>query len=481
KISHNQEKEVILFNTLNIPFDGYQMIHLCFPEGTSGFDLYDTDNSRLSYQIIKGYQGDIRYRETSLNEADVLVKATIPPVGFTTLTVKEKENEKKKESFNLEEDIDFMLKSSSTQTVDTGALRVKVSKGELIEVTGKEGEILYRNLNHDFNKVTYIKTNPHQKNAWLFSNQYIGQDDFITDTYQFEEYGPLRWKYVVDGHIGNNQVRKEMIFYKDKREIDLVTEINCKKNNTGFFKVQFNTSEQPDISADIPFGIEKREIDKEPFGMITDNPVDNLERLHKGSFYAKSFISFKDDFSRKSLIGTDCGKYYLYDADFKAVSLILTRVINREECIGWEESTPQYLDCEGRHAFHYTLSFEKEHDLTSSVSLARQKMTGVDSISVKTKSKGSIPCELSLMSIDGEGFMMTSFKKNKDSYLIRGYESLGKETEIKIECMKKIQSAVLTDFMNQPLYDERKSLIEEQTLKITLKPYEIINLELQMV
>jgi Alpha-mannosidase len=482
----NIKKQFVLFNTLNWEREEIVPLHIAQPTGGRQFKLVDQCGNELMYQVNGIYKGDVQYKDTWFDEIDILAKVRIPALGYVSLDFVEKESGIAKENFNIDEDdIDLKLVGSYCQTIDTGAFKVAIREGRIVGISDSDGKSVYDLKDNvtPINEIRFTRVSHHPKTAWLSFSHYQAVNRFQPDSWKWLEYGPLRWKVLVDGNVGPHRVRQEIILYKDKKYIDFNVDIDCVAGQTGFFSAAFPIDKGSRMMADIPFGVEERNISVEPYGKVSDNIVDNIERFSKGIFYARSWIDYNYGGIGNSFISENCGNYYLLDDDSN-VSVILTKAIDYEKSTDWMKHSHQWINCEGRSSFKYTLYMhEREEDLYKIAKLAREKAIKIDAeAKLGSLEKAVIPISLSMLDIQGDSIIISVFYKCEGRYILRFYESSGKISNVKIKSYRKLKNVSPVDFFGNMISREAITVSDDGlNLETVVRPWEIVNLAIDFI
>lgn len=477
----NFQKQLTIFNVLNWEREDIIFIHISQPKGGKHFKLVDQNGKEIPYQVKEVYRGDVPYSDSWFDEIDILAKVSTPPLGYSTINIIDAQEGTMQESFNIRDtQIDY---SSDYQIINTGELIVQFREGRIIRIEDSQGICLYERKQNDvlFNDIKFTRVKHNSRAAWLYW-EYEGTDHFQPDKWTWEEYGPLRWKIVVEGSIGINRVYQEIVLYKGKRHIDFNVTIDCMDSSTGFFSADFPSDKETKIVADIPFGIEERDIMKEPYGRLTERPEDNIERIsNKGLFYAKSWIHYCLAEYGNALISENCGNYFKFDENAGAVSVILTRVFDYKNCSDWMKHSHPSVDCRGRNHFKYSVCMNvKEEELYSVMKLAKEKAFKLDVTTKLGQLDGvSYPCDLSMLDMLGDSVMISAFYKEGDQFILRVYEGNGKKARLKIKSYVKLDSVRAVDFLGCPV-DRNEVILSSDgcIFETDISPWEIVNLAL---
>lgn len=247
KIETRSNRQYVVFNTLNWEREEFILLNIPSVKGTGKLCITDPYGKELEYQVINVSKGDINYLNTKYDEISVLTRVKIPPLGYSTINVfidkrfnntfnnnpgnisgNASNNASNNGSIKPEiENTDFSSMNEYSQIIDTGKIKVKFCEGRITNIWNENNDIIYdinsthnvnnaQNDNNDkcsncinFGDIMFTRIIPRTKTSWLLSSDFQGIDSLIPKTWKWEEYGPLQWKYVVNGYVGKNELNKK--------------------------------------------------------------------------------------------------------------------------------------------------------------------------------------------------------------------------------------------------------------------------------
>lgn len=476
-------KLAIVLNTLGWEREEIVPLHLSFPTGGKSFQLIDCSGATLDYQIRDIFVGDVPYKGATFDEATVWVKVTLPAMGHAAIRMREIPLEEQSESMGLEaEHIDFRLNGGSTQTVDTGEIKVVFSNGKIEKVTDLSGNTLF-SLSESasgLGDLQFTHVNHHAKAAWLFFSHHQGADFFQPLKWEWEEFGPLQWTYAVSGTLGSHKVKQRIILQKHRSAIQFDVELICSEALTGFYTAAFPTDTVPAIQAGIPFGSEKRNPAAERYGKLTDQMIDNIERTWQGLFYAQEWVGYSNRNRRNSLIGTDTGQYYVHDEERHSLSIVLTRSFDLSRSEDWMKHVHPSAECLGVNSFHYTLVFHAEEEATelAAIKLAKESLfRPIIGQRLNCEPEGGYDGNSQLIKLSGDSVIVSALYKDEGQYIFRAYEAAGVPCKFSLQMPVPLSEVKLTNFVGE-LVSEHRLQWDRRTgiVEVELAPREIMTL-----
>jgi len=484
KLTCSDRKQYVIYNTVSWERKEIIPLHIVQPAGGKKYKLADSSGRDVPYQICNTFKGDVPYQGAEFDEMDILAEVTVPGMGYNSLYIVEENVKGKRVDFGLDGvDIDFKIKGASSQTVDTGEIKVIFKEGSIFCVMDKEGRIVYdkKTGRPVPGSIRFTKVRHHEEMAWFFFKHYQGVAHFVPVHYRWEEYGPLRWKYVTEGFAGVQKIRQEIALSKGSKHIDFNTDIECMESRTGFFSAEFPMDNGSKITADIPFGIEERDIANEPYGQLSEDLFENIERYWEGVFTARSWVDYGLGGKRNSLVSENCGHYFMLDEDNESISIILTRVINNEESKDWVRHSHPYNKCAGKHNFKYSLFVHGEDDGLMDVTRFSRELAAKlepEAVIGGNPEGRYLPDKLSILDIKSESAVVSAFYNEDNRYILRIYEAKGIESKIEVKSAVTMDTVAPVDFNGNIVkrgsvdFSENKS-----SFSTILKPWEIINLQ----
>lgn len=244
-----------------------------------------------------------------------------------------------------------------------------------------------------------------------------------------------------------------IILYKDLDRIDIEMEADWWEDHM-MLKVAFPVNiESDEATYEIPFAFIKR--------------TTKFETLKEKARFETPALRWAD------LSGQDAGisllnkGKYGYDIHGNVMKLSLLR----------SPTWPDPIADRGKHGFTYSL-YTHKGDVTSgdTIKRARELNTPLKAEMAHTKT-GSLPVELGFFIVNSDSVILETIKKAEDgdAYILRLYESKGKESSVEIKCYRPPVSVFETDLMEN--VGEAVAL-ESNTIRLNLEKFEIKTIRL---
>ena len=440
-ISFKKKDDFVIFNSL--PYERREKVYLTisFPTGVSSFHLIDGKNKKLPFQII-----DVNEKLEKKWEYKILTKVNLPSSGFTTVSV-----------------IPEKFYKKPLRKID---FEIKFEDSEIVEVNYKK-EKYSTTVENSFGKINLYKVNT--KKGSLHVGPITGKEEVKWKGVEIKNDGEIFTFYYSEGKIGNHEVRRKILVYKDEPKIEIETEIFWKKED-GFLTIEFPKVFKGKIYGDTPFAVEEKNIEEEIYG---DFKKVGIERQRENMFYAKSFINYTDGKKSISYINTDATHYYV-SFDKSIGNILLNGITYRP---GWERFINKTAIGEGVHRFTSFLIFHAgKWNRVNLPFLSRCLLTKPEIVFAETQCKKSkFPGSFSFFEIKNKNLILTSFYKEKNWYFLRFYESEGKKTDTEIVFPMKVKEIYKVNFMGKKM----EKLNPGREIKIKIKPWEIVTLKIK--
>ena len=445
-----EKKLLIAFNPLPWERTSYIPVILSFPQKTpSAFRLINGQGKEIPYQKI---------REVGLPgwELEVLVKISIPPLGYNTIRV-ELEEPKSLEG--------------------AGFLEPIWQEGEIMGFRDEElGEIGLGKGSHGFASPVLFLVDV---SAELHMGRILEKKRVKWDSLEKINDGPLLKSFLRKGKVDSHKIEQKFYLYTGERRIEFETFIDW-RGEDGFIALAMPLPFEGELYGDTPFAVERKDITKEIYGNV-EGSGGNIERRREGAFFAKSFIDWCNTHKGIAYISHDGDRYYIFDEEDRSIYHILINSIIT--CEGWEKDINYQWKGIGLHRFRGSILLHrgdwKEGKLYNQALLLRHPP---DMVFLDEKNKDvpshPLPHFFSFLSIHPENLVLTTFYSDGGAFYLRFYEVEGKTTDAKIKLPFKIKEAIATDFLGNPLEGVDIEVGgNELTLKV--KPWKIITLILK--
>ncbi|HID11573.1 MAG TPA: hypothetical protein EYP17_09790, partial [Candidatus Latescibacteria bacterium] len=324
----SEGKPILVFNPLSWARQDVASVHLTFPmRGKRSLEVRTPDGHLLPHQMVAE-----PYENGTLKEADLWFPTDVPAVGYRTFYVTDHEFPPTSTPFH-----------GDPSRLENEALRLSFEEGHLISIfdKGTKTEHIARGKGGANTLRFYVieDTGPYH---------YGPVKDIVEPVVEHVEIvadGPIFSTLRTSGHLGDHGVVQDVTLHHTLQRIDLRTEIQC-AGGDGFFRVHFPLSYPGRLSAHIPFGVEDRDVTREPYG--------SLERRRENVFYASEWVDYSDGQKGLTLIGALGVQGFHFDPDHRILSHTLLKAIRHPQQ-DWERFETRRREAKGKHVFHYAL------------------------------------------------------------------------------------------------------------------------------
>ncbi len=437
-------------------------LHVTTPYGFDSIRLEDTEGNILPYQVTEVFIADKPYARTC-NSADLLVRVKLPAAGWTTVTAYPCDDPLPYTETELDDyHATYPLgRDDAPLTVDTGAIKVTFQSGQLIEV-----EHGGRRITGNFGHLSFSQFKPKSLTwtaIWGDTEDYA----FIPSAWGLIRNGKLRYIYRVKGTIGTAQATMDITLDRGSPRIDYSVTLDCEKNE-GIFTASFPCDTDTELYADVPYGIEHRDLSSEPSSECQGHCEDPShyffwESAWRGQFFARNFALFRVNGVDTALISDTCSMYYSLRRDLGTVSLLLNgqhdmTVHSDNRTDKWIRLvSPSFLGLgSNTFAFSYcpfdnVAQDELFHKVMLETKYLHVKPTSVPQFGFT--SAGTLPLHASALMHDGAHVILTANYIEDDAWIIRGYESAGIGGQVQLRITGEFGEAYKTDLLGNRLPD----------------------------
>lgn len=474
-------EQYVVFNSLGWSRKEKVRLHISSPAGLDGFDLVDGHGNKKDYQIIDICECD-RYAGFSYSAVDIVADVDIPTMGYTGLTAVP--NGKQLADKVKTDFIDCLasgaLAAPDVTVLNNGALEVVLEKGIIREVKDLSAGRTVISGSSVVNGLRFVRTEATE--SWLSSWPALGEVGVAPLRWELLENGPLRWMYRITGVIGNSRFVQEIKLCKGERAVAFDLELVSEEDDHGYYIVDFPADPDPELHADIPFGVEERDLSQEHYDSIPGNAFNfnSFERGWPGQLYGKSWVSFQSGNGSAAIVSGNCSIYYNHDASRNAVSLLLHRVMPFESKTDrWYLRTHPSVDGKGKHNYSYAFYLpEKEGAFAEIAKHARQMAAPVEAFTkYNRKPQSNVPLSQSFFTIDCAHVLATAFYKEGDAYFLRFFETEGKSAKLIVSLGISVSGAASVDLLGNEI-DRIAVNSAKSSVSMAVEPWQIVTLKL---
>ena len=302
----------------------------------------------------------------------------------------------------------------------------------------------------------------------------VGEVGAPTGTGRWVLTGPYRWVYRWEGAFHGHKVSQDIIVDDGAPHIDLVTRVFC-GGACGFFGLAFDLPVRGELSADIPFGVEKRNLSAEPYGPDMPLSEHNIERWREDQLWARSWVSASDGTRGVTVISVDGDSYWTYHAETGRLTHILFTALREDHPARWEDWEKSItLDrlALGWHTFRHRLVIHEGDWRAAGICVEADRLR-FPPVPAKPRcpapeAPGNV---IGGLSVAPASVRLSAFYEDAGGYVLRLYESSGTATTAEVVLPCPLASATRTDFNLEPI--DAEVGIQAQRLSVPLRPWEI--------
>ncbi len=451
-------RPLVLFNPLPYPREEIVEVPWVQPRlDSGGHRVWDGDGREVPVQLGEPIGPP---HAGAIFEAPLVFKARVPAMGCAVYRVGDGP-------------LPEPLQPPEGDVIDNGALVLRLSGRGLQHITdlgtGLEWEAPLGSCVGD---CRLFEMGPGVLHVGPITGELSGQ----TGQGQWVLTGPARWVYRWECEFHGHRVRQDVTLDSGARHVDFLTRVFCAGAN-GFFALCFDLPLRGEMHVDIPFGVEPRDLRDEPYAMDLPAGYQNIERLRKHQFWARSWASVSDGEKGVALITADGDKYWTYDAERGCLRhLLFTPLRDVEE--GWERWVTKERMALGWHAFRHRLIVHdgdwKAADVCGQSDRLRVPLQAVKPLGPSSEREVAGADQVTLAP---SSVRLSAFYRPAEGYVLRVYESAGEATEAVVELPRAFSRAARTDFNLEPA--EGGAALSGARLTLALRPWQIATVLLE--
>lgn len=455
-------RPLVLFNPLPYQRDEIVEVPWVQPrQDAGGHRMVDGEGGDIPLQL--GEQAGETWGDRIV-EAPLIFRAKVPALGYSVYWVDDESPAPPPAS--LESDI-----------VDNGALRLRLGDRGLQEITDLATKLTWQAPRGSaIGDCRLFEMGPgvlHIGPITGVLSAQIGRGQWVLA-------GPIRWVYRWEGQFHGHRVRQDIILDADGRHVDFLTRVFCAGAN-GFFALCFELPIVGAMNVDVPFGVEARDLINEPYAMALPPGHNNIERHREHQFWARSWVSVSEGGRGIALIAVDGDRYWTYDRETRELRHLLFTTLNDVD-EGWEAWVHKDRLALGWHTFRHRLVFYEGNwqsaDLCSLADRLRFPLQIVKPVGRCSSRLMPPTAQLTILPVS---VRLSAFYEVDGGYVLRVYESAGRETDATIELPVAFDHAELTDFNLQPITQGSSKASDvppsihpqEKTIRLRLRPWQI--------
>ncbi len=471
--------EYTVFNPLPDEREELVSLHIASPHGLTGLTLTDANGEVLPYQSTHVFVGDKGY-PCDCNSAEVLTKVKLPAMGWTTVTASPGET-----PIVYEPSERPLGQDTAPVVVDTGAVTVTFVCGKIVRV--EQG---CRVVDGGIGDLSFAEFRP-KSVGW--APIWGDAEEFLLEprAWGIVQSGPLCTVYRTKGRLRTSDVTVDVTMKHGSARMDFDVTFDCEPNE-GIFTVSFPCDADTDLYADVPFGVEHRDLTCEPSAecqAIIADPSHYFfwESAWRGQFFARNFALFRKNDMDTAILSDTASMYYSLRRDRGTVSLLLLSQLDLSEkseapSDSWVTRLSPAFCGTGRSRFAFAYCPFEPADRCELFHRAAQetKRLHVRPSAVPRfgfLSKGNLPAAASVLSHTGAPVVITADYAEGEDCVIRGYESAGVGGRVTLSTFAPVTRAAKTDLLGNPL--GHAVSVSGACVTFDTRPWEIFTIRLQ--
>jgi len=396
---------------------------------------------------------------SGIKEGDVWVEVTVPPCGYTTVYLEKalaKTSVKEQNQARLQIGTDtFHVR------VDARGRPTLVDLAAGISLDGA-GTVSYQVVK-DIGPEHY--------------GPVIQELDFEGETISLEEAGPVRWKGSATGRIGPHSLTLQIAVYPSVKRVEYKADIDS-RGGDGMFVTSATLPFSGQIMAGVPFGVEPRDLSKEPYGEEALARW-SAERLRRNVFYSGHWVDVSDGQRGLTIMGRKGEKGYIYYPETRRLCHYLVQTI-RPVDRGWQKFCNSYMEGKGQHGVTYHLlphagdwkqarSHRTALEVDYPLRAVNRNRRALAAQCVLSETHGFFQCS-------PEHVFLSSLYRQEGKWIVRLYETFGDPAQVQLKLPTKFSAVREIDFNGRLLGKQIKLRGDEASFEV--RPWEIVTLEL---
>lgn len=388
---------------------------------------------------------------TTFREANLLVLARVPAMGYTTLYFEPAPGR-----------VNMPDVSISATTLETEFATLEFSGRGVESLVEKQSGARYSLPGSIiFNE---IEEKPHTYHYGPVAKTYRWTDA----RFQSVVRGPLRSSFTFEGALGPHQVLLNAHLYPHGRRMAFEARIKS-TGGSGHFMATLGLPGLGKFVADTHFCVEERDVSKISYK--------GEERLRNNVFYGAHWVSYSDGEKGATFIGTTGEKgYQLFPEDNTLGHFLL--MVNPPDTTTWERFVTKAREGLGLHYFDYQLLFHpgdwKAANVARRALEARHPILTAFADNPRLPHERTLPEEKSFLALSPPTVQYSAFYRERGRNIVRVYESAGLKGSVVLDLPIGITSAKEVDFNGSPR--QKTISVSGNSVHFEIEPWEIVTL-----
>ena len=485
--------DIIVFNSMSWEMKNWVEMDLNFNIGeVVTIKGLQSGEEEIDVEVIKF----ARYRDDSLRYVKLGFVPTVPAMGYKVYKILEREPKRYhydpnfiRVRGNIIENRFFGIEvDPSTGLIDVyqdemGGEREKLCTGNELVLEEETGDLYY----HRQTLGIPLKT---EKGEGVKYGSFRVEDFGINESPLRQvinvetNYFSLRWPYRLTEKLEPLiwehkflECSKKIIVYKDIPRIDFITSV-VDKHPRARLRVRFSTGMKSlTYACGSQFGVVSRPTDQWHY-----KPKEKWAEEPCGVFPSLKWLDYSDGKKGLTVIHRGIPENEIRDGD---VYLTLLRSVLMLSSDGRTGPAIPVLDAQElrRYEFRYSIYPHKgDWREASSYKHAFEFNCNLDAVQLREGEK--LPLKRSFLKIEPENVVLSALKRAEDGegVILRFYETKGEETDAEITLFKEPKAVRVVNLLEEEDEGVVKVLKQEgERIELTLKPFEIVTLKIQII
>ncbi len=359
------------------------------------------------------------------------------------------------------ESLDIVLESDVIRLqFENGNLIIAENKLTGIQVESEHGSALLEPLSLN-----------QEMSYWMPESFAESPSPFITKSLVVAEKGPLRWRIIRTGTSGKHSFTQYFDLIKGASHVEVKTVADLCYDSV-MICLGMPLDKSNELTVDIPFGVEKRDLDNIKYRHKGEGNYENIERRIPGLFWGRSWAFVENGNASYGLINLDGARYYRrYGSPERLLHFLAC--LRPDRTSGWMTKTDSQRAC-GRNVFKHWLVLD-DTDWQRSKMVQKSQLAGTVMPTMfghpKDSSQG--------LNITPSTVRLSAYHKEGDNIIVRvvNMSDDAQKTSIVLPC--DIFNVCKTDLLGEPM--QKILEISDSSFSDSLTPWEIATFRVSIV
>ena len=412
--------------------------------------LTDAAGTALLSQVV--------YANPLARDFDVLVETDLPAGAATHVHVDWSDRDVPACEPDTDETLDAELRSDRLRLVLRAGLLVRIedqASGRVVQAPDGAGFLDPASLPQQIQRIVPV----------AFADN---PEPFVATSVRVDQRGPLRWRLTREGTSGPHHFQQHLDLLRGGDTIHATTEVDVASDSTNIvLGVPLDPSAE--LVADIPFGVEPRDVASIPYGRYGDEEHHSIERRIPGLFWGKSWVYARTGDTGLGLITLDGPRYYRRYGDPMRLLHVLVSV-KLKPSTGFLAKT-HFGEATGHHVFGHQLVVAggtwQEAGMVQRAQQARTPILVLPGCAQRLTHE---------LRIDPHTVRVSAFYQDGRHVIVRVVNMDDTPTHATVRLPFHPASVEACDFLTRPVEADVSSA--DRTLTLDLRPWQIMTLRL---